>query len=275
MKEATSGCTVWEDVDEDTFVRFGQYLYTGNYEGSSPLVTGLLEFFRLDSGEFSKIPKPAAHTAVIPDTDEPAHAEPEPEKGEADYWAYAATSSKKSKKSKIRLVDLQGDLDKRFVRPAEEEAAPAPLPPSSPQTMKTAWDDFKTKRSYECGVAGTHYCPVNEDRQTEYMDVFLSHARVHMLADYYNIQALAQLALHKLHRTLCRFTLHEERIGDVVALLRYCYEEDERPLLRELVSAFAACHAKRLWKSIEFQELFAAHGELSRAVMGSIMDIIR
>lgn len=31
MKEAEDGCTTWENVSEDTFVRFARYIYTGDY----------------------------------------------------------------------------------------------------------------------------------------------------------------------------------------------------------------------------------------------------
>lgn len=31
MEEANSGKVVWEDVDEDTFVLFAEFVYTGNY----------------------------------------------------------------------------------------------------------------------------------------------------------------------------------------------------------------------------------------------------
>jgi hypothetical protein len=37
MRDATEGAMTWEDVDEQTFIRFRQYVYTGNYEGESPL----------------------------------------------------------------------------------------------------------------------------------------------------------------------------------------------------------------------------------------------
>ena len=37
MKEAADGATTWEHVDEQNFIRFGQYVYTGNYEGEPPL----------------------------------------------------------------------------------------------------------------------------------------------------------------------------------------------------------------------------------------------
>ena len=253
MKEAASGCTVWENVDEDTFIRFGQYVYTRNYEGSPPFVPGLLEPSTHNSnglGESFSLP---AHPAVQLDTDELDAAEPAPE--DTDSCGARSITQKQDKRKKKRH-SVFSDFDKKV----ESLASVVPSPPTWPQTMKTAWDSFQTQRSYECGVAGPHLCPINKDSQSEYRDVFLSHARVHTMAACYGIEALAQLALHKLHRILCQFTLHEDRICDVVALLR------------ELVSAFTACHAKRLWISIEFQELFAAHGELSRAVMGNIVE---
>lgn len=37
MEEANSGKVVWEDVDEDTFVLFAEFLYTGDY--ATPLKT--------------------------------------------------------------------------------------------------------------------------------------------------------------------------------------------------------------------------------------------
>ncbi|OAA78813.1 BTB/POZ fold protein [Akanthomyces lecanii RCEF 1005] len=268
MKEATSGCTVWENVDEDTFVRFGQYVYTRNYEGSAPFVRVVPEptAQKLDGlSENSVEPgQPAVRTNIAESN--------APEPSDDNFWGNFTISSskalKKGKKKKDRLANLLSDFDEEV----ENLAPVVPSPPTSPQTRKTAWDSFQTQRSYECGVAGPHLCPINKDSQSEYKDVFLSHARVHAMAACYGIEALAQLALHKLHQILCQFTLHEDRICDLVALLRYCYEADERPLLRELVSAFAACHAKRLWTSTEFQELFAAHGELSLAVMGNIVE---
>ncbi|OAR05959.1 hypothetical protein LLEC1_01413 [Akanthomyces lecanii] len=271
MKEATDGCTVWEDVDEDTFVRFGQYVYTGDYEGSAACAPEAVpEPLPQNSDGSSESLSPTAHRVVRSDTGELGAAKaaleeavPEDPVPEADdFWDSLPTTRKMDKKKKRAFWRSEREVDD----PVAVES-----PPTVPHTMKNAWDSFQKKRSYECGVAGIHFCSTNKDSKREYRGVFLSHARVHMMADYYDMPTLAQLALHKLHRILCQFTLHNERICDVVALLRYCYEEDERPLLRELVSAYAACHAKRLWTSHEFRELFAAHGELSHAVMGNIM----
>lgn len=174
---------MWEDVDEDTFVRFGQYVYTGNYQGSAPFDPSVPEPSALYSNGLAEDLDPPAHPAVKSDTDEPAAPEPEPEDEDAEFWRplhRAVKSSRKFKNAKGRLAAVESDFDKEVERPERvEEAVPPPSsPPTPPLTMKTAWDDFETKRSYECGVAGTHHCPrQNEDGQAEYTDVFLSHAR--------------------------------------------------------------------------------------------------
>lgn len=38
MSEAMEGCAWLEDTDDHTFVRFGQFLYTGNYSPAEPTI---------------------------------------------------------------------------------------------------------------------------------------------------------------------------------------------------------------------------------------------
>ena len=130
--------------------------------------------------------------------------------------------------------------------------------PTAPLATKCveAWYKFENERSYNCGIAGIHFSGKNTDCRVEYKEVFLSHARLHMLAGYYGIEKLEQLTLHKLHRTLCSFELHNERVSDVVDLLRFCFEEDERQRLRKLVAMYTVCHFEKLWENVEFQQLF-------------------
>ncbi len=225
MKEATDGATSWEHVDEQTFIRFGQYVYTGNYEGEPPL-------------------KP-----------EPEHQEGEAQKeedppAEDDEWGFTFTS----KKSRKKKMAFGAEPTEQFATKREE-----------------AWYKFENERSYNCGIAGIHFSGKNTDCRVEYKEVFLSHARLHMLAGYYGIEQLAQLTLHKLHRTLCSFDLHDERVCDVVDLLRFCFEEDERPALRELVAMYTVCHFEKLWEVFEFQQLFTEYIDLSMAVLGSMV----
>lgn len=36
MKEAREQCAIWEEFDEETFLRFSQFAYTGSYDGAEP-----------------------------------------------------------------------------------------------------------------------------------------------------------------------------------------------------------------------------------------------
>ncbi|KAJ2982644.1 hypothetical protein NQ176_g1248 [Zarea fungicola] len=223
MKEAADGATNWEHVDEQTFIRFGQYVYTGNYEGEPPSKPEL----DLNEG----------------DTDE-KNGEP----ADDDFWAIP---SKKSKKKKIAFGD----------EPVQQFAT----------KREQARHSFEIQRSYDYGDSGACFDVKNTDCRVEYKNVFLSHARLHMLADYYGIEQLAQLTLHKLHRALCSFQLHEERVCDVVDLLRFCFEEEEPVQLRELVVMYTVCQFEKLWKNADFKQLLMERVGLSVAVLGSML----
>ncbi|OAA57236.1 hypothetical protein ISF_07157 [Cordyceps fumosorosea ARSEF 2679] len=223
---------------------------------------------------------PAAEPELEP---EPAF-EPAPIKEAADMSP--TPTKKKGKKKKGALFSSQPEPAKAVVEFVKEEESALPEPDvsfraASPQErllpmLKDVWHSFTTELRYDPGTgAGQFDAPGNEvDSALEYAGVFLSHARVHALAHEFRVEPLAQLALHKLHRILCAFTLHEARIGDVVALLRYSYEERQRlgEQLRALVSKFAACHLKTLWTSEAFRALFAACGELAVAIVGHVID---
>ncbi|KAF3045521.1 hypothetical protein E8E12_009032 [Didymella heteroderae] len=105
----------------------------------------------------------------------------------------------------------------------------------------------------------------NASPTQDFAPVFLAHARLYTLADMRMVQPLKDLALHKLHKTLVSFELFPERLGDVVELARYAYEngadraEDGRiDALRELVVNYVAREMKVLGRHAEFRDLMEA-----------------
>ncbi|KAK7927857.1 hypothetical protein PG985_004855 [Apiospora marii] len=60
MKEATDGRVVWEDVDEQTFVRFTQWAYTNDYDDASPDIL-------LDASSIQTQPQSANSISVEPE----------------------------------------------------------------------------------------------------------------------------------------------------------------------------------------------------------------
>ncbi|TQW06239.1 hypothetical protein IF2G_06522 [Cordyceps javanica] len=247
MKEAIDGCTVWEDVSEDTFIRFGQYVYTGDYSGASP-------FEPPASPTPPPTEEPGEPSDAPPDVEAPAEERLAPFADDA-LWAFLTANTKPKKDNKKKAVSEWGS-----------EVSP-------PQRAGEAWEHFTTTRSYLCAPPSPSDTLENVNNSSkEYAEVFISHAKVYVMADYYLIQPLATLALHKLHGILCNFTLSKKRIPDIVALLQFCYQADERPFLRELVSAYAACKFRKLWTNMAFREVFATYPELSAAVLGNLVE---
>ncbi|KAG6213500.1 hypothetical protein E4U34_006705, partial [Claviceps purpurea] len=74
-------------------------------------------------------------------------------------------------------------------------------------------------------------------RTTEF---FIAHAKVFLFADCYGIDALVNLSMRKLHEALCGFRLSKARVGDVLALVRFCYERPGPDKLKRLVASYSA-----------------------------------
>jgi hypothetical protein len=206
-----------EDVDEETFIAFAEYAYTGNYGGANT-------------------PTLAAPAVTTPQYDE---------YGYDEYnRAYTHGAYRKPKASRL-------------------------------------WATFTTVVSAAC--PSNHQPCANTanklpgDGGADVQPVLLRHARLYVFADCYGISRLMALSLYNLGQVLINFdlenkNLREVRVGVIVALLCYCYDDPTPELLRSLVVRYAACNAERLWKSESFQELLAAHAELGTALVGLMVE---
>lgn len=106
----------------------------------------------------------------------------------------------------------------------------------------------------------------NHDPAESFGLLFLSHAKLYVLADCYGIEGLTQAALYKLHNQLRVFTLHPERITDILDLVEFSYEHGPADL-QDLVSAYASSHLELLWATAEFKELFGRFPDLAMSLM--------
>lgn len=149
------------------------------------------------------------------------------------------------------------------------------IPKPSPVKSKL-WQEFKD-RKFD-GVGMTDYelrqylknC-VPKDEET---DQIVSHARLFVFADRYDIQPLQALSLHKLHRDLVQFKPSEDNAADLVALIEYVYENTmgagevdgyagiPEGSLRDVVALYAACNAELLQRTSEFRRLLLKGGEV-------------
>jgi hypothetical protein len=103
----------------------------------------------------------------------------------------------------------------------------------------------------------------NSHAKQDYTGVFLAHARLYIFADKYGIESLESLSLHKLHATLKSFTLSRARVGDILKLARYAYENGsdyKRNKLRALVSEYIACEIDTIGETERFLALMEGGG---------------
>ncbi|KAK4059754.1 hypothetical protein Trihar35433_10570 [Trichoderma harzianum] len=222
--EATDKCVKWTSVDEDTFIRFWQYTYTGKYTAAPPVSVAIES-------------KPEATPKVQPPPKQPP---------------------------------IPALFDSR--RPPPKTVTPEEL------KRKALWKAFLKQRSSD--PVSTLYPPgfvrftgAEDNLASEnYTNTFLSHVRLFIFAECYGITALMTHSLNGLHWTLEKFTLHDERVSDVVDLVDYCYENSVPQPLRDLVTLYAACKIDKLWKSEQFCALVEAHSELSMALLGLMVN---
>ena len=260
MVEAKTGVAVLDDIEVGTFARFCEWGYTGDYKAVEPEI--LLDSSMIGGGGsqdeakldvliddalsvFDGFDGPAEIPAVVIDplpTPSPPPAEALP----LVNGSYA--SIPRGKKIKLTLKQSQ-------------------------------WLGFK-KLKFDIDLPPIDICPnANTEPCEDYSQVFLCHARLYVFADRYDTEPLRELSKHKLHRSLVAFTLYTERVGDIVALLRYVYantpdRDHVRDALRELVMQYVVCHYDKMAPSEEFLSLMEEGGACVRDCFSMMLTIV-
>jgi hypothetical protein len=110
----------------------------------------------------------------------------------------------------------------------------------------------------------------------DYTDVFLSHAKLYVFAEKYDIQTLRTLALENLHNVLAIFTLYKERTGDIITTLRYVYAISRESIdgiedLRTLLKLHVGYEMDTLMEDEGFRDLMIEEGG---ALLGDFMKMV-
>ncbi|KAG8531838.1 uncharacterized protein KY384_003474 [Bacidia gigantensis] len=101
-----------------------------------------------------------------------------------------------------------------------------------------------------------------------YTNIFLCHAEVYVFAASIGMKKLEQYALHQLHTTLVNFVLYKERVGDVVALIKYAYKYTTdvsvagcaEEALGKIIRVYVGSEMEIFMKNNEFQKLVIEDG---------------
>lgn len=246
MEEGTKGRASLKDIDEDTFLHVIEFMYRNEYT-----VPGALE----------------ADVSLEPVTDRAAAIESEfdmetpvqPPIDEEELILFLSGSRKKHKKK---------DVEHNWFGPNDGPVA---------SKKEQLWLEFKGRSTTSLG--DTWKPRSNWDRPSEdWTDVLLCHARLYVFANRYQMEALQTMAARRLRLTLSEFTLHASRVPDIVALLKYTYENtmeyddgDRMDFLRRLVSDYVVCHLDSIMPNRDFQALLQGPSSLAKDLLTNIV----
>ena len=136
---------------------------------------------------------------------------------------------------------------------------------------------FKSKFDKYLSSSSSLRLPRKNDNPAEdYTNVFLSHARVYVFADQYDVQGLRSSAVKELQLALAHYFLYPERTGDIIALMQYIYSNEGKSVsgfddLRSVLTAYMSCEMDTLMKDSAFKELMFEDGG---ALLGDFMKAV-
>lgn len=242
MSEASVGSVILDDVHEDTFERFCQFAYTGNYTTPEyECVAVSPSIISEDSGELEA--RRAAGSATLTDAvvEAVVEAMETVEAVEVEPERPSTSKNKKLKKpSKARLLRQSLD-DQRFNT-----------------------DKIQNEYNSPCEVRS------NSRVEEDYTPVFLGHAQLYVFAEKWGITSLKTLTLSKLHKTLATFTLYARRRTDIVELLRFAYSNEHTPdrldevdELRSLIMLYVGTEIENMIHCSGFSDFIEEGGEFA------------
>ena len=304
MEEAQTRTVVWEDVEEDTFGLFAQFVYTADY--TPPAFLAVVSR-RIVSPRSSTVSLANSIDEALTASNTVVENEVSIKDPGEDGWS--GFSSRKDKKKKrivqYELFEAPPPEPAVVLQDDEWENGVAYIGKSKKNGGKVVCSDTQCKGqsfgipyfaisqvsshsrfhelvfplpSVNFGYAGICTPRGNESADEDFTPVFLGHARLYVFADKYNIESLKSLVLNKLHNTLCKFSLYEARYGDVVELVRYTYENTPsrtpRDSLRELVTHYVAYEAIKVAGSEQGLSLVEENGSFARDLLLMVLERI-
>ncbi|VUC24214.1 unnamed protein product [Clonostachys rosea] len=254
MKEALEGEVHWAEVDTETFIRFSQFAYTGDYYEAK---------FQPRQGSdcFPPPPSPTQSKAV-------------PHTNEETNGPSGTSSPAPGAVNPVPVFARSALQAHSVVRPpgsgswsGGERVGETALK----EKKNLLWAKFKSLHA-DKGFVGP--IPMNSSGD-DTAELLLSHARVYVFAECYDIANLKSLSLRKLRQTLEHFQMFDEAVYDVIQLINYCYENTmagaDAEDMRSLLCMFSACHMEKLWSNKDFQELVQTCGEFSQGLITQLL----
>lgn len=258
--EKEKGRAYLKDTDPDTFVRFCEFAYTGDYSVPGPEVKITRTVDDSGGGEGAD---EGIHDASTPrhaiDVVEDNRAHPEVDNWgkpidefglvpEHDSWSSWGTSKYKKKGKKVRNPIEEVDLP--------PVVSPVNASPTVASQKEKLWNVFRQGLGKSTPPS---FNRKEQDSWKDYGEVFLAHARLCQFADERLIDPLAELTTQKLRAVLATAKIYPQQLSAIVSLLEYVYADakDGRKfkMMRDMVANYAACILEYIKDHDGFQTL--------------------
>lgn len=248
MRESEERCVCWEDLDEKTFLRFGEWTYTGDYKPEEPEI--LLDASQITSAEAKDSEENPKSEPICPSLAAISASLLWKHCGQERTLTYDKSCDNRSCRRTFASRRCQVCGAYQFANCVSCRGVAVRIP--NKQKVITT---FTSGAKYKSPTT-SHEARKNTESCEDYSEVFLSHALLYTLADKYDIPELSQLSIHKLYVTLKEFTIYEDRIGDIVGLVKYSFKNTiPGDKLRALMVEYCTCIVEGICNSKEFQDL--------------------
>ena len=113
----------------------------------------------------------------------------------------------------------------------------------------------------------------NQEAAEEYREVFLSHSKLYVVADKYGIDLLAKQVVRNLSMTLKSFTLHQNRVQDILSLVEHVFGNTRSNSdLRSMLVHYCACTIEDMSMNASFQDFLEDFPEFSAALVAKMIE---
>jgi hypothetical protein len=256
MQETQQGSGPMSDIDKETFARFAEFIYSGDYNPAPPVQppeapchgndeAGMEEQVAASSA-INELPQPSVYQGSDAD----------------DYYGGMGRGYKKKswKRKKSYGYDLFSEL------------GPKPLSASTtPQKLPGPTKDVVTEHPFP---TSSMFLPPS-DSNLDHLPIFMSHAKLYVFADRWIVTDLQRLAARRLDEALSMFEYSSTSPTDIATLIKYAYDhtpprKDKPDILRRMVTVLAANNIHALRQSTHFGELQCEGGDFPKDLMEQV-----
>ncbi|KAF2484087.1 hypothetical protein BDY17DRAFT_309405 [Neohortaea acidophila] len=261
MRESQTGRVCLQEVDEHTFGRFVEYIYTGDYNPAEPVERPASKTSRQEGASSPR------RSATYRRRGFRRNASSDNElllmRGDtgASQQALSRSSFISNKRKAAAVISNAMDESRMCDEHLEMLASPTQHKPCPPPVFNI--DTVKPLATNSISWA-------RHNVRLDYTPLYMSHAQLYVFAEKYDIRKLRNLTAARLRETIPRYLSSSP--AEIVGLARHVYDNtpdrtQEVDQLRMIVTQFCATHIDTLQESAEFVSMLHDGGQFPEVLV--------